>query len=275
MYNILPANSTRPTFKANMLICTNLIFELHQISKLVGNWNLLPFQYPYQIYVNKNDEKYNFTVNPNFLKTDWMYQILIFSLATFLGTYKACFEISSIFNRFVTLFFVFFAALFLHSTCFHKKEANDFCSFMNRLILFEARIFDNFSPKDSHYRHECLYWKSNKTRLLVFRASRLLAVAAKTHCIFHGLSCAIVPSVSWNLVPLSLIYIVTINIDDYFVQVSFVIVKHVAVGLYIYVTLRVYANYFTINMLINMFIPTFCLSTSLKVLQRKLAFSKT
>lgn len=102
----------------------------------------------------------------------------------------------------------------------------NFCNFCNRFILFETRIFDNFS--ENHYnRFECLYWKNNKIRLMVKCNSRIFTVAMRSHSILHALSSALIPGLSWNLVPLAL-YNNLVDTDYVLVQFSTELIKRVA-----------------------------------------------
>ncbi len=208
------------------------------------------------------------SVNPSFLKIDWLYQCLLLALAATLGIFKACFESESIFDRFVIMFFVLCAIMFIVTTYFHKKEAQNFCGFVNRLILFEAGIFDNFS-NNQYYKSECLYWTKDKTRMLVKHVAKLVTLALRSHSMLHELSYAIVPSVSWNLVPFAIFNYPSTNFDTFPLQMFAQLTKRVVLFFYLYVTLRVFTNCVTINMVINMLIPTFCLSASLKVLKAK------
>ncbi len=257
-----------------MLICTNLIYDLQGICRILGSRNLLPFHFPYQLSINKVENIFNFSVHPAFLKHDWLYQVLLLALAAILGSYKAYFEITSLFDRFVILFFVFFAIVFIITVCFHKKEAKNVCSFFNHLVLFEGKIFDNYS-NNLYYQFESLYWKNDKTLKVVHYMCKIMTCSLQVQSLVQSLSCAVIPNVSWNLVPLAVFNYFAITTDKCLVNVAFELFKRVVLFLYSYVTLRLYTNYAATNMLLDMFIPSFCLTASLKVLQRKLTWSKS
>ncbi len=240
-----------------MLLQTGIIRKMSQVIGIVGSWNIIPMQYPYQLYHKSKNRSYKFGVNPLYLKSHWILHCFVFLIAGILGSFRAILDATTVFDKAAVLFFVYFSIMFILTTCFHKVEAINFSNFLNQLIKFETgntfRKFSNIQVPTKTDRH-CQ---------LVSFVSRLFSIALLVHSILYALSCGIMPEVPWNMVP-SKIYQVTSSVSDE-------ALKRCLLTLYLYITMRVFSNSATINIVINFFIPTYWFCSSLKVLQDKMS----
>lgn len=243
-----------------MLLCSNLISDIRNIFYYVGSWNMFPTAYPYilETFVgNTNALPYQVSVNKKFLDHNWIIHEIFFLLAILFGITRIYFDCHTIFEKVTVWFFIYFALEYFVLTWFHKNTCYLLACFMNQLISFEIKNVSSHAVK-----REREFWKNDRTRLVVSVVSKVFNFALLNHSVCYSLSCAVFPNKSWNIVPSVVMNAIS---DSSLMQF---IVKRVAMWYYLYVTMRVYTNLACLCVMVNLLIPTFCLSGSMRFLQR-------
>lgn len=245
-----------------MLIATNLISEIQCLLFVVNHWNAMPFQYPFRLKYKSASQNYKFLLNPMFLQHHWLYFCFVLTFAFILGTFRAFTESKSVSDRVSTLFIAYFAVLYAISLCFHKIEVQQFCKFMNQLLSFE-NFRSTVLTKDERFN-----WRNQQATMTVKWIIRTFTFALLTHSILYSLSCTLNPNVPWNIVPVKLINNLSYNLGSKGLVKYFLFV-------YLYITIRIYTNLSSTNILINLLLPTFSFSKSLKFVSKRLQVSQS
>lgn len=241
-----------------MLLCTNLINDIRIVFCVVKRWNLFPITYPYLLKVPmRNSLSFQVLVHEKFANYNWILQELLFLLLTIFGILRIFYDCPTIFHKVTVLFFVYFGIEWMILTRFQKTTCYQLSLFLNQLMSFEIHNvgFDNWKTEQN-------FWKKDVSTQVVSAVSKIFTFALVNHSFCYSLSCAVFPNVSWNIIP----SFVMKSIPE--LNFATVLVKRVTIWYYLYVSMRLFTNLPAINVMVNLLIPTFCLGSALRFLQR-------
>ncbi len=114
---------------------------------------------------------------------------------------------------------------------------------------------------------------NSKTTQLVKMCFKLYVLALQTHAIVHAFTTALDPTVPWNLLPISISSLIPTS-SEYYLNLPLIFLRRILIFIYIYVSMKIYSDIAITNNMVNLFIPTFCFTTCLKVVQKQLKFNK-
>lgn len=261
-----------------MLIATNLISEVELALFLISKWNFLPVKYPYKLYVKRFNNIYQFAANPQFIGGNWRWSFLILLFCAGLGTIKIKLELQSTLDAFACFFVTLAAYLVAFTVLFHYRHAKDFVEFLNELINLENRHLDRVPPPPKNWQRHFQKPTEQQTSQYYVASSQLVALTCSFFSVVHILesimfaaSCALFPGAPWNvfllLVNNFILHPITIifgGMTDFAAQLW----RRSCIFLLYYVSIKIFLNFATINIVINLLASNFCLNSALTAFQR-------
>lgn len=248
-----------------MLVHTNLISDIKIIFNVLKTWNIFPLACPYSLDespVLSEVLKYNFQVNKVYLRFYWKFHLLSLVLSSSLAAINIPLNSNrSIFDIGIYAFFSIVCALMAATVCFHHQNATRFIAFLNQLLRFEANHCKNkwaVLKKNPNLDTSCLW---------VSYACRFFSIGHFLHCLIFGLACVLFPHASWNI--LSFAYEgISLWSDNTEIKVIMVLALRLVIFMYNYISMRVFMDLATVNILLNLLISNFSIHFALRIFQR-------
>lgn len=238
-----------------MLVFTNLLEEVSKCLKLVSICNFPPLAYPYEIRIE--EDFYKISVHRSFLSTSWKIHFPVaLSAIIFLFTHILIDPVS-LFEICALVALVLLYILIFLSIPFQFLKSQDFAALLSQFSSFEERYAFGGTGIQR--------LAASKKKSVIKLACRFYSFVFFMNGFSFAIACVIFPNLPWNYLPAAFLK----DCKDF----TDCAIKTPLVFIYAFVATRVYMNYASINVIINLLIPTYCFCSSLELLKRYSLFA--